>query len=241
MTPCSISPVTLSEALENGAITLQGRFLLGSNYTFLVQVHYQGRAILAVYKPQAGERPLWDFPPGSLGRREVAAYLLSELLGLHLVPCTVLREGPFGPGVVQQFIPHRPEYHYFAFTEEDRQRLRPVVLFDILANNADRKGSHVLIEKRTRRLYAIDHGLCFHEEEKLRTVFWDFAGEPIAENLLRAVRPLLSTDCDVFTIFQPYLSHREIAALRERAQALLANPVFPHPPKDRRVFPYPPF
>lgn len=236
----SVSSIPLLEALKSGEITLQGQFLLGSNYTFLVHVHYQGRAIPAVYKPQAGERPLWDFPIGSLARREVAAYLLSELLGWHLVPCTVLREGPFGPGVVQQFIPHRPEYHYFVFTEEDRQRLRPVVLFDILANNADRKGSHVLIEKRTRRLYAIDHGLCFHEEEKLRTVFWDFAGEPIAGELLEAVRWLHSSDRDLLSIFQPYLSSREIAALQQRVERLLAKPVFPYPPKDRRAFPYPP-
>lgn len=239
MTARSIPSATLLETLEHGEITLQGQFLLGSNYTFLVHVHYQGREIPAVYKPRAGERPLWDFPPGSLAKREVAAYLLSELLDLHLVPCTVLRDGPFGPGIVQQFIPHQPEYHYFVFTEEDRQRLRPVVFFDLLANNADRKGSHVLFENRTHRLYAIDHGLCFHEEEKLRTVFWDFAGEPMAENLLDATRSLLSSDRDLRTIFQFYLSDREITALQARAQRILANPVFPHPPEHRRAFPYP--
>lgn len=228
------------ETLANGAITLQGQFLPGSNYTFLVRVQHRARTVFAVYKPQGGERPLWDFPAGSLARREVAAYLLSEQLGFHLVPCTVLRDGPFGPGVVQQFVPHRPEYHYFVFTEEDRQRLRPLVLFDLLANNADRKGSHVLIEERSRRLYGIDHGLCFHEEEKLRTVLWDFAGEPIPAPLLEAVRSFLASADALRPVFQPYLSPAEMDALCRRAEAILARPFFPDPPVDRRAFPYPP-
>ncbi len=232
--------VEVKEILESGTIDLRGQFLLGSNYTFLVRVEHRGRELLAVYKPQVGERPLWDFPPASLARREVAAYLLSEMLGLHLVPCTVLRTGPLGPGALQQFIPHTPGYHYFTFRERDRQRLRPLVFFDLLANNADRKGSHILVEKRSRRLYAIDHGLCFHEEEKLRTVLWDFAGEPIPPALLQAARTLLNSASDLSTMFQPYLSSGEIDALYGRAEALLANPVFPYPPSHRRAYPYPP-
>jgi hypothetical protein len=139
----------------------------------------------AVYKPSKGEQPLWDFPENSLAWREVAAYLVSEALGWNFVPYTILRdEGPFGPGSLQQFIDYDPNYHYFTFKDEDKARLRPVVLFDLLLNNADRKGSHVIIQKRTRKMFLIDHGLCFHEEDKLRTVIWDFAGQPMPPELL---------------------------------------------------------
>jgi uncharacterized repeat protein (TIGR03843 family) len=229
----SDQPENLRLALEHGEIELQGQFMLGSNYTFLVTVRHEGANYPAVYKPARGEQPLWDFPESTLAKREVAAYLVSEALGFGFVPLTVLRDGPFGPGSLQQFIEHDPGYHYFTFKPADRQRLHPVVLFDLLVNNADRKGSHVLVEKRTRSLYLIDHGLCFHAEDKLRTVLWDFAGEDIPPDLLsiletfRSVLPLsLSAD------LQPYLT--------SRAQALLANPVFPMPPEDRRAFPYPP-
>ncbi|MBU2610718.1 MAG: phosphatidylinositol kinase, partial [Chloroflexi bacterium] len=151
-------------------------------------------------------------------------------------------DGPFGRGSLQQFIDYNPNYHYFTFTPADRQRLRPAALFDLLVNNADRKGSHFLIQKRTRRLYLIDHGLCFHEEDKLQTVLWDFAGEPIAEDLLSALaafRSTLSTP-SLPAALEPYLSPNEIAALASRTERLLANPIFPHPPEDRRAFPYPP-
>jgi len=233
----------LKPALGNGEIALQGQFMLGSNYTFLVTVHHEGAETPAVYKPQRGENPLWDFPEASLARREVAAYLVSEALGFGFVPLTVLRaDGPFGRGSLQQFIDYNPNYHYFTFTPADRQRLRPAALFDLLVNNADRKGSHFLIQKRTRRLYLIDHGLCFHEEDKLQTVLWDFAGEPIAEDLLSALaafRSTLSTP-SLPAALEPYLSPNEIAALASRTERLLANPIFPHPPEDRRAFPYPP-
>src|SRR5512138_3096278 len=183
------SPVDLEPALQKGDLELKGQFMLGSNYTFLVNVRYAGRELSAVYKPLRGEQPLWDFPDNTLARREVAAYLVSEALGFHFVPYTTLRDdGPFyGPGSLQQFFEFDPEYHYFNFTEADKQRLRPVALFDLLANNADRKGSHILVEKGTNKLWVIDHGLCFHHEEKLRTVLWDFAGEPIPNDLQRCL------------------------------------------------------
>lgn len=222
-------------------MTLEGQFLLGSNYTFLVKVQFAGETIRAVYKPMQGEQPLWDFPAQSLAGREVAAYLVSEALGFGFVPPTILRDGPFGAGSLQQFIDYNPRYHYFTFKPADRQRLRPVAVFDLLVNNADRKGSHLLIQKRTRRLFAIDHGLCFHTEDKLRTVIWDFAGEPIPEALIAALqglRPAFPTS--LAPALAPYLSPEEIAALEARLEALLANPVFPFPPEDRRAFPYPP-
>lgn len=240
---------SLRQALENGEIKLQGQFLLGSNYTFLVKVRHEGQEIPAVYKPQRGENPLWDFPEASLAGREVAAYLVSEALGFDFVPLTVLRaDGPFGPGSLQQFIEYDPNYHYFTFSESDRQRLRPVALFDLLVNNADRKGSHLLIEKGTNKLWLIDHGLCFHAEDKLRTMLWGFASEPIPEDLLAALRAFHSTlhparsapHAPLSTTLAPYLQPDELASLAARADCLLANPVFPHPPEDRRAYPYPP-
>ncbi len=235
----------LQTALQQGELELKGQFMFGSNYTFLVTVHYEGRNLSAVYKPLRGEQPLWDFPDNTLARREVAAYLVSEALGFHFVPFTTLRQdGPFyGPGSLQQFIESDPEYHYFNFSEANKQRLRPVVLFDLLANNADRKGSHILIEKGTDKLWVIDHGLCFHHEEKLRTVLWDFAGEPIPHDLLGCISPLpalLSASSDFRSSLRAYLSPREISALAARARTLLNTRRFPVPPRDRRAYPYPP-
>jgi uncharacterized repeat protein (TIGR03843 family) len=233
-------PDILRSILQKGDLSLQGQFVPGSNYTFLVKVCYGEQELPAVYKPQKGEQPLWDFPEASLAGREVAAYLVSEALGFGFVPLTVLRDGPFGPGSLQQYIEYNPNYHYFNFTSADRQRLRPVALFDLLVNNADRKGSHILVEKRTRRLYLIDHGLCFHADDKLRTVLWDFAGESIPGELLAVLETVKGVlQSSLSTDLQPYLEPNEIAALKTRAEAILTAGKFPHPPEDRRAFPYP--
>ncbi len=239
------SALDLQTTLQKGDLELKGQFMFGSNYTVLVTVRYGGREMPAVYKPLRGEQPLWDFPDNTLARREVAAYIISEALGFHFVPYTTLREdGPFyGPGSLQQFIDFDPEYHYFTFSDADKQRLRPVVLFDLLANNADRKGSHILIEKETGKLWVIDHGLCFHHEEKLRTVLWDFAGEPIPGDLMGCLSTfptLLSSNSELRSSLRPYLSPREITALASRARWLLGLKRFPSPPRDRRAYPYPP-
>lgn len=223
--------------IEKGEYELKGQFMLGSNYTFLVDVHHEGKTCKAVYKPSKGEQPLWDFPDNTLALREVAAYELSEALGLHIVPFTVYRkDGPHGPGSLQQYIEYDIEYHYFNFTPEDKQKLRPVVLFDFLANNADRKGSHVFFEEGTNHLYTIDHGICFHEEPKLRTVLWDFAGQTIPDELLA---PLTSTG-NWSSLFASYLSPREIEAMLLRAEELCKSKVFPRPLQGRRAYPYPP-
>ncbi|MGE5074097.1 MAG: SCO1664 family protein [Anaerolineae bacterium] len=242
-----MSPSTneLHTALEQGELELKGQFMFGSNYTFLVTVRHRGREFPAVYKPLRGEQPLWDFPDSTLARREVAAYLLSEALGFNFVPYTMLRQdGPFyGPGSLQQYIDSDPEYHYFNFSDADKQRLRPVVLFDLLVNNADRKGSHILVERETKKLWVIDHGLCFHHEEKLRTVLWDFAGESIPADLLVCLSPLpalLSPNSEFRASLRPYLSPREINALASRGRSLLNLKKFPAPPRDRRAYPYPP-
>jgi len=212
----------------------------GSNYTFLVNVRYGEQEFPAVYKPSKGEQPLWDFPDQTLAHREVAAYLVSQALGWCFVPYTVLRpDGPYGAGSIQQYIEYDPDYHYFNFTDEDKARLRSVMLFDLLCNNADRKGSHVIIEEGTRKLWLIDHGLCFHEEDKLRTVIWDYAGEAIPDELL-APFAHLSADQRLLNDLQGYLNAREISALLARANSLVASRVFPHPPEHRRAYPYPP-
>jgi uncharacterized repeat protein (TIGR03843 family) len=234
----SISPsLKIQAALANGEYELKGQFMLGSNYTFLVDVHHEGGTCQAVYKPSKGEQPLWDFPDNTLALREVAAYVLSKTLGFHIVPFTVYRDdGPYGPGSLQHYIDYDVEYHYFNFASEDKGKLRPVVLFDVLANNADRKGSHVFFEDDTHHLYAIDHGVCFHEDEKLRTVIWDFAGQSIPDELLA---PLSQTDA-WSALFEQYLNPREIRALIRRAEMLCETKIFPRPLQGRRAYPYPP-
>ncbi len=229
-------------ALQKGKIELQGQFLLGSNYTFLGELAHEDLTLKVVYKPTRGERPLWDFPDGTLAKREAAAYEVSEALGWELVPPTVLRRGgPLGRGSVQLYIEHDPEYHYFKFSAEDRQRLQPVAVFDLLINNADRKGSHVL-RADDGHLWLIDHGVCFHVEPKLRTVIWDFAGQAIPAEWLDGVRRLLENlDAPegLPDVLRGLLRRSEINALRRRAQHLMDHPIFPSP-AGRLAFPWPP-
>jgi uncharacterized repeat protein (TIGR03843 family) len=235
------SPMML-DLLLSGEIKIKGEFVWGSNYTFLAEVIKNGEAVQGVYKPSRGERPLWDFPPASLARREAAAYLVSEALGWELVPPTVYRKkAPIGPGSLQLFIEHDPEVHYFNLVEADRQKLRPVVLFDLLINNADRKGSHLLFD-HNHHLWLIDHGICFHTENKLRTVIWDFAGEPIPARLLddlHCFRELLVPSSDLFKNLQQLLNQNEIKALAKRAEYLIIDHQFPQPDPEERSFPWP--
>ena len=227
----------LRTAIQCGKYEIKGQFTFGSNYTFLVTIQHEDNEYPAVYKPLRGEQPLWDFPENTLAGREVAAYLVSEYLGFHIVPFTTLREdGPFGAGSLQQFIDYDPEYHYFSFSEKDRQLLKPVVIFDLLCNNADRKGSHVFFEKGTHHLYAIDHGICFHEDDKLRTVLWDFSGQKIPDDLLSPLSGIKS----LLPSLEPYLNRRELSALRARAESIAKKGVFPRQPRDRRAMPWPP-
>lgn len=231
----------LQDAFANGSLELKGQFTLGSNYTFLVHISHQGQELKAVYKPQKGEQPLWDFPENTLAGREVAAYLVSQALEWELVPFTLFRQdGPFGPGSVQRYVEYNPNYHYFNLKPADLERLRPVALFDHLTNNADRKGSHILFETGTRHLYAIDHGLCFNAVDKLRTVIWDFAGQPLPAEYLSALNRLARPSAALADALLSYLSPAELAALSERAEKLIQTAVFPQPPADRRSYPYPP-
>jgi uncharacterized repeat protein (TIGR03843 family) len=234
---------TVISALCEGEITVKGEFAWGSNYTFLAEIHYTGTTLAAVYKPSRGQRPLWDFAPSTLAHREAAAYLVSKALGWDLVPPTIYRRrGPAGAGSLQLFVEHDPEYHYFNMTAEDRQRLRPVALFDLLVNNADRKGSHILLDP-DKHLWLIDQGLCFHEDNKLRTVIWDFIGEPIPPDLLadlRKFRRLLDRAPEVGAGLQAHLNQAEIQALARRTDDLLSTAHYPNPPEERRAYPWPP-
>jgi uncharacterized repeat protein (TIGR03843 family) len=235
---------TILDYLETAPCELTGQFVNSSNYTFFLTLTTQAGAMQAVYKPVRGETPLWDFPKGSLAKREVAAYLLSEALGWRIVPPTVFRRKglPFGSGSVQQFIDHDPEHHYFNLTPEEKELLRPVVLFDLLINNADRKGSHILWAE-DKHLYCIDHGVCFHKDDKLRTVIWDFAGQPIPQNLLDDLARLpsmLAPGEPAYNSLSASLRKGEIKALVKRAETLRVSRIFPNPDKTRRQFPWPP-
>jgi hypothetical protein len=228
--------------LKEGKTDLKGQFILGSNYTFLVQLKHQGKTFQAVYKPQKGEMPLWDFPAESLAARECAAFWVSEALGWELVPPTIMRaDGPYGPGSYQYFIVHDPQQHYFTFDEATRQRLQPSALFDLIINNADRKGGHILLDKE-QHLWLIDHGLCFHAQPKLRTVIWDFSGEKIRDDLLNALRILLDSlqvDSDIHQQLAQLLQKSELDALKSRILFYIEHPVFPPPDEHQRQFPWP--
>lgn len=239
----SVDKDLIIEALQKGAFTVNGQFVSGSNYTFQGDLVYNTLGFPVVYKPVRGEQPLWDFPHGSLARREVAAYLVSESLGWELVPPTVLRkEGPLGPGSLQYYVEHDPNDHYFNFEENERQRLRPVVAFDLIINNADRKGGHILRDEQDH-LWLIDHGLCFHAEDKLRTVVWDFSGEEIPDEVMTGVGQLidqLQEGGKLHNALQHYLRPAEISALTTRARRLCERGRFPAPPASRRSYPWPP-
>lgn len=235
---------TTLETLLTAPCTLAGQFVNGSNYTFYITLVTDDGDMQAVYKPMRGETPLWDFAAGSLARREVAAYLLSENLGWQIVPPTVFRKKklPFGPGSVQQYIDHNPEKHYFSFSPEEKEKLRVVALFDCLINNADRKGSHILLSM-DGRLFCIDHGVCFHPEEKLRTVIWDFAGQSIPAGLLTDLEELvigLTSQSADYDELRHYLRKGEIKALITRAKHLIKSGNFPVVDKTRRQIPWPP-
>jgi len=228
--------MNILETLQHGEIEVEGRMPYSSNATFLVNLTLGDQVGKGIYKPLRGERPLWDFPSG-LYQREVAAYLLSEAMDLHVIPPTVEREGPFGVGSLQWFIDARFEEHYFTLYEarEDlHDQFRNMAAFDIVANNTDRKGGHVLVDADDH-LWGIDHGVCFSDDFKLRTVIWDFAGEDINDELLAPLEVLMN---DVPTNLASLLTEDEIDAMLERIGWLLHNRVFPAP-ESRYQYPWP--
>jgi uncharacterized repeat protein (TIGR03843 family) len=227
------------EVLRSGEVEVLGRMPWSSNATLLVDVRANGGCVRAVYKPRRGERPLWDFPAG-LDRREVAAYELSSWLGWDIVPETVLRDGddlPFGVGSLQRFVPFDVECHYFTLLEQPARHavLRTICCFDLLANSADRKGGHCLAGD-DGRVWAVDNGLTFHEETKLRTVIWDFAGEPIDPDLVLGAHRLAREGPP--DALADLLADAECAALVDRARRVAASACFPVDHTGRR-YPWP--
>jgi uncharacterized repeat protein (TIGR03843 family) len=231
------------KTLTEGELTITGQFMHSSNYPFLVQVNNGALNIPAVYKPQKGETPLWDFPAGTLCQREAAAFLVSEALGWELVPPTVFRKkAPLGKGAVQLFIEHDPQLHYFSFPAEVRQRLKPAALFDLIINNADRKGSHILLDEQGH-LWLIDHGTCFHRDFKHRSVIWDFAGQTIPEEFKNDLQHFLTRvneDKPFISDLAALISKKEIDALKTRIKILIELNTYPHPERNRRTIPWPP-
>jgi hypothetical protein len=228
--------VATLRVLERGELEPLGLLPNASNYTFLVRVRDGGSKTLAVYKPTAGERPLWDFPEGSLAAREAAAFALADALGWPRVPPTVIRDGPHGPGSVQRFVAFDPSENFFTLRDRRPDEFRRIALFDVVANNADRKAGHCLLGE-DGEVYAIDHGVCFHEEPKLRTVIWDFVGEPIPPSLagdLGALEPRLGGGALRERLLE-LLSEAEVEAMRRRLGALLDAGRFPEPGPGRPV------
>ena len=228
--------LTAAEILATGEIEVEMRMPYSSNATYLVRVTAGAQSVRAIYKPLRGERPLWDFAPG-LHRREVAAYRLATAMGLGFVPVTLLRDGPVGEGSVQLLIDADFEQHYFTLHEQRpdlHPKLREMAVFDILANNTDRKSGHVLIDADDN-IWGIDHGLCFSADFKLRTVIWEFGGEAIDDSLLVAVERVAgSMPLDVSAL----LDEDEVVAFGERAAWLLEHRRLPVDPTGRR-YPWP--
>jgi len=255
------------EVLARGAIELEGRLVDASNTTLRGWVRHEGVTLRCVYKPVAGERPLWDFPDGTLAGREVAAYLVSVAGGWGAVPPTVLRDGPLGPGAVQLWIEESavepaplgfvpaadlppgwfsilaardPSGAPYVLAHADDPRLARLALFDAVANNADRKGGHVL-SAEGGRLYGVDHGLCFHVEDKLRTVLWGWAGTPLPAESLPALRRLGGLVAGALgERLADHLTRAEVTRLGERIDGLVTAGRYPLPPTDWPAVPWPP-
>jgi uncharacterized repeat protein (TIGR03843 family) len=224
------------ELLTTGDVEVDGRMPWSSNATFLVTIRAGADETKAIYKPGRGERPLWDFPHG-LFRREVAAWHLSQALGFGIVPPTVRRDGPYGEGSFQLFVPSDFEQHYFTLYENRpdlHDEFRTICAFDLLANNTDRKSGHCLLGL-DGRIWAIDNGLCFAPTFKLRTVIWEFAGEAVPDPVLDAAASL----CDGLpATVADLLEEDEVEALLGRVRRLLARPVFPADTTGHR-YPWP--
>jgi len=221
------------ESIQSGELILQSRIVDASNATLIGQID----GIKIVYKPVAGERPLWDFPDGNLAAREVAAYLISEEMAIHRVPYTILRDGPFGLGMVQEWIEVDEELDLIAFAQSDDQQLRELALFDAIINNTDRKIGHLLVD-RTGFLFGCDHGVTFHEENKLRTVLWQWRGVPFNGSEREKLGNL--RDCNLHNMFSELITANEVAALNFRITELLNTNVFPMPSGDWPAIPWPP-
>jgi uncharacterized repeat protein (TIGR03843 family) len=222
--------------LDRGEVEVLGLLPYSSNYTFLARLREGASEALAVYKPNRGERPLWDFPPGTLSAREVATFLVSEAAGWNIVPPTVLRdEAPLGAGSFQLFIEHDPDLHYLTLMQQRLDDFRVFAALDVVVNNADRKAGHVL-QDAEGRVWAVDHGLTFNVEPKLRTVIWQFAEEPLGDALrsdLDRLGAALARPGGLGDELAELLSPEESAATLARVETLLVDDRFPAPSSER--------
>jgi hypothetical protein len=230
------------ELLAHGDVEVLGRMPWSSNITLLANLASPAGEMLAVYKPERGERALWDFPRGSLARREVAAYEISDWLGWGIVPDTVLREGPAGIGMVQRFVEHDPERHYFTLLDDHADDFRRMAAFDVVINNADRKGGHCIVDAGGR-VWGIDHGVSFHVHPKLRTVIWEFASEPVrpevCDDLHRLHAELAKAEGMLRQRLGPLLEPGEVDAARDRVEGLLARGALPDADPGWHAYPWP--
>ncbi|MFI5954194.1 SCO1664 family protein [Cryptosporangium sp. NPDC051539] len=264
-----LDPAEALVLLATGEMQIEGRLVDASNATLLASVTADGLTAACVYKPVRGERPLWDFPDGTLAGREVSAYLVDQALGWDLVPPTLLRDGPFGPGMCQLWIESEPLEELVDLLPENRVptgwfpvfggvdgggrdvvvahaddvRLRRLAVLDAVTNNADRKGGHLLLTAEGH-LYGVDHGLCFHEENKLRTLLWGWGGEPLADDEVAALTRLRGELADGEPLEQALSEHLTVTEVRttiRRVERLLRTGRLPNPSGHRHAVPWPPF
>jgi len=245
--PVAMPVLDALELLERGEITIQGRITTASNATLYCGVELDGVAAACVYKPVTGERPLWDFPDGTLAEREVATYLVAAATGWEPVPPTVLREGPLGTGMVQLWIAHDESFDIVAaINSGELPALRRMALLDAVVNNSDRKVSHLLPVAPTDtgelHVYGVDHGVSFATENKLRTVLWQWAGDPIPDEGIEMLARLTGLlDGELGERLSRLLTTAEVRAARRRVKRLLAKGSFPMPPTAWPAIPYPPY
>jgi uncharacterized repeat protein (TIGR03843 family) len=231
------------ELLSEGSLKIEGRLVAASNATMYCTVRRRGQTAACVYKPVAGERPLWDFPLGTLAGREVAAYKVSQAAGWNLVPPTVMRDGPFGPGMCQLWIDADANTDLVALARSrDQPKLRDMAVFDAVVNNADRKIGH-LLPVSAERLYGCDHGVCFGEEYKLRTVLWQWRGRKLPARAIEALARLQGEleSGPLAEELPQRLAGSEIQATRQRVEILLEEGIHPYPPEDWPAVPWPPY
>lgn len=228
---------TSSETLSIGDIKVIGRLIDASNATLMGEIVTLNSSIKVIYKPIAGEKPLWDFQDGNLAFREYCAFLVSDLAGFNIVPATILRDGPFGLGMVQQWIEIDKTVDVVEFGQSEDSQLRKLALFDSIINNTDRKYGHLLIDSH-EKLFGCDHGVSFHSQNKLRTVIWQFAGEKFTTEEMALLER--TREVDFNGVFENYLTDIEISAFSDRINTLIASGTFPLPSDEWPAIPWPP-
>jgi uncharacterized repeat protein (TIGR03843 family) len=227
--------------LSHGSLSISGRLVDASNATLYATCEVKERTLTCIYKPIAGERPLWDFPDGTLANREYLTFLMSHWLGLHLVPPTVLRDGPYGTGMVQLWIDIDESVDLMEFFKEDHAELRKIALLDLITNNTDRKIGH-LIPTADGRVFGCDHGVTFHEEDKLRTVLWQWSSQSFSEGELEILRlAALLLGAEKRDVVLGLIEEEELEAALNRIDRALKAGTFPEPSEDWPAVPWPPF